>query len=274
MIRRFVIALLLVLLARLAPAGETNDALPALWFPVGEGLTYRIFWGVIPVGYVRVTSQWVEEDGRTLLAIRMRTRTGDVLSKVYPVDDLVETVIDPATFLPLRCTKTLREGRYRCDEVTVFDHASRIAHWTSRMNHKTKEIPIEPDTLDLVAFMYRMRLNRFEPGTKTQYKVMADEKLYSLEVDADRIESFRVGDYGWVSSVKLEPKASFGGLFVRKGRLWMWVSEDERRIATKVAAQVVVGKVNILLVGVDGPGDDRWTKPGVGERIEMKERAP
>lgn len=273
MIRRLSI-LLLVLAAGLAPAEEIDSAPPEVGFPVGEGLTYRIFWGVIPVGHVRVTTEWIKEDGQRRLVIQMRTRTGNVLSKLYPVDDFVETVIDPATFLPVRFTKRLREGRYRCDEVTTFDHANRVAHWMSRLNKKTRDIPIEPDTRELLTFMYRMRLNRFEPGTKTQYRVLADEKLYDLEVHAEAIESFRVGDYGWVASVKLEPQASFAGLFVRKGRMWMWVSEDERRLATKVAAQVSVGKVNILLIGVDGPGDDMWTKPGVGKHIEMKERAP
>lgn len=273
MIRRlFIFAC--VVAAGFAFADETNSPPPVLWFHVGEGLNYRIFWGVIPVGHVRVTTEWAEEDGQTRLVIRMRTRTGDFLSKLYPVDDFVEAVIDPATFLPVRFSKRLREGRYRCDEVTTFDHPNRVAHWMSRLNKKTRDIEIEAETRDLVTFMYRMRLNRFEPGTKTQYRVMADEKLYDLEVRAGRIESFRVGDYGWVASVKLEPQASFAGLFVRKGRMWMWVSEDDRRIATKLAARVPVGTVNILLVGVDGPGDDRWTEPGVGKHIKMKESAP
>jgi hypothetical protein len=274
MIKRFSIVLLAALAAGLAPAQETNSARPELWFPVGEGLSYRIFWGMIPVGHVRVTTEWVEEDGRTLVAIRMLTRTGDFLSKLYPVDDFVETLIDPAAFLPVRFSKKLREGRYRCDEVTNFDHANRVAHWRSNLNGKSKDIPIEPETRDLVSYMYHMRLKRFEPGTKNQYRVMADEKLYDLEVTAGKLESFRVGDYGWVSSVKLEPQASFAGLFVRKGRMWMWVSEDERRIATKLVARVPVGSVSVLLVGVDGPGDDAWVRPGLGDHPEMKESKP
>ena len=54
---------------------------------MGETLDYRIYWGVIPVGSSRVTTEWIEEDGRTLIAIRFRTKSNDVLSKIYPVDD-------------------------------------------------------------------------------------------------------------------------------------------------------------------------------------------
>ena len=53
---------------------------------------------MVSVGTCRITTQWVEEDGRTLLAIRYRTRSNKVIAVIYPVDDKIESIVDPETF--------------------------------------------------------------------------------------------------------------------------------------------------------------------------------
>lgn len=232
-------------------------------FPVGEGLLYRAYWGVIPVASSVITNEWVEFNGKTCLAIRVRTQSNEFLSKIYPVDDFLESIVDPDTFLPLQFTKILREGRYHTHEVTTFDHKAGKAVWHRLKDGKRHELAIMPDTRDVLTFMYSMRpKDAFDPGTETTFQVMADEKIYELTVRADRIERFRVSRYGWLESVKVQPIAEFGGLFVRhKGNAWMWISQDPRRLVTKIAVRVPVASVNIVLADVTGPGDDFWVKP-------------
>lgn len=239
-----------------------EDAQARLWFPIGEGMEYRAYWGVIPVAYAHVTNELVEVDGKTRLAIRIRTRSNDFLSKFYPVDDFLETIIDIETFLPVKFTKKLKEGRYWTHEETTFDHEAGKAVWKNYKNDKEKELEIESDTRDLLSFMYYMRPKAvFEPGEHLKFQVMADEKIYDLEVKSERVERFRVSDYGWLDSMRIEPVAEFGGLFVRhKGRAWMWVSLDPRRLITKISVRIPIANVHILIHSVMGPGDDFWVK--------------
>jgi hypothetical protein len=233
---------------------------PELWFPVGETIRYKIYWSKVPVAESTASSQWVEEHGRRLIAIRFRTKSNKVISTVYPVDDFIESVIDPATFLPVRFSKKLSEGRYRCDEVTTFDHANGVATLENRRSNTTKEYPIDPDTRDLISFMYYMRTADFPVGTRQEFRVMADEKVYDLFVKALKIEKVKLRRFGKVKSVLLEPEAAFDGLFVRKGKMRLWVSEDERRIITRASIKVPVAGVHLKLDKVTGPGDDRWIK--------------
>ena len=272
--RRFTGCILLALALGLAGAEVRADegvaatnaiAGPDLWFPVGETLVYRIYWGIIPVGETVITTQWVEEDGRTLLAIRYRTRSNKVIATIYPVDDRIEAIIDPRTFLPVRFTKNLREGRHRYHEVTTFDYETQKAHWTSFVKNKSKTYDIDPDTRDLVTFMYFMRSQSFEPGTREEYRVMADEKIYDLILDMKKEEEVDVGDYGDVRCVRIEPKAKFEGLFVREGKMTLWVSRDKRTLCTAVKAKVPVASIHVKLVEVRGPGEDRWVM-GAGKR--------
>ena len=252
-------------LLAVAVSGRAESARP-LPFRMGESMTYRVYWGVIPVGSSVITSRWVVADGRTNIAIQARTRTNKVLEQIYPVDDVIESVIDPDTFLPLRFRKLISEGRYRADETTVFDYQAGKAVWSSPLKNRTNEFVIKPDTRDLISFMYSMRTNRFEAGKRTHYQVMADEKIYDLYVNADKFETLKMDAFGAVRSLKMEPEAAFGGLFVRKGRMWLWVSDDERRLVTKIVAQVPVANIMLELDDVNGPGDDFWIKKNRNHR--------
>lgn len=253
----------------MAPAFASETA--KLWFDVGEELIYKLYWGVVFVGESRVTTEWIEEDGRPLIAIRIRTRSNAFLDRIYRVDDVLESIIDPATFLPLRFSKVLNEGRYRTDELTTFDHARGKAEWLHRRRGDRKTFDIEPDTRDLITFMYFMRQREFQPGQQEQFRVMADEKLYDVFLNVGPVDTMKMEKYGKVSSVRIVPEAAFQGLFVRKGKVTMWVSTDARRIATRVQASVPVADIHINLFEVRGPGADRWVQ---GDPSASEARAP
>ncbi len=250
--------LAVVLLLPLAARSEK----PVLWFPVGEKLTYPISWGPWVVGYSTVWSEWIRENERDLLAIRIRNRSTSVLDKLFPVDDFMESIVDPATFLPLRFYKNISEGRYRLKEVTLFDHANRKAHWQHLLRDSHEDFAIEADTRDLISFMFFMRSQRWDPHKGYHFRVMADEKLYDLYVTAVGYEEIKLRNFGSARSLKLAPEAAFQGLFVRVGRLEVWVSSDDRCLLTKGTAIVPfpIGTIRIMLGAVEGAGDDFWSK--------------
>jgi len=239
---------------------ESASEPPALWFDVGEELVYSIHWGVIRVGETRVTTEWMEEEGRRLLLIRYRTKSNSFLSKIYPVDDTIEAVIDPVPFLPIRFVKKLSEGKRKTDEVTVFDHAAGVAHWTDALKNRKKDFAIDADTRDLVTFMYFMRKRAFTPGEQVEYRVMADEKIYDVFLNVGSIDTMKMEGFGKVKSVRVTPEAAFEGLFVRKGKMVVWVSHDARRVATRIQATVPVADIHINLREVRGPGHDSWVR--------------
>ncbi|MBU4200874.1 MAG: DUF3108 domain-containing protein [Verrucomicrobia bacterium] len=234
---------------------------PDLWFPVGEQLTYAISWGPWTVGYSTIWTEWIREDGRDLLAIRVRTRSTSILNKLFPVDDFLESIVDPVTFLPLRFRKNLSEGRYRLREVTTFDHQKKMAHWQHLLRDSHEDFAIDADTRDLLSFMFFMRMQAWDEHKGYFFRVMADEKLYDLYVMARGYEDINLPRFGKVRSLKMVPEAAFHGLFVRVGRLEVWVSDDDRCLLTKATAIVPfpIGTIRVMLNKVEGPGDDFWS---------------
>ena len=237
-----------------------SNSLPKIWFPVGEETVSDIYWGIIHVGTTRVVTDWVEQDGRPRLRIRHLTKTNRVMAQIYPVEDTIETLIDPDKFLPVYFRTAQNEGHYHKDEITVFNHAAGFAEQGSFRNGHVKKFKIEPDTRDIVTLMYWLRRNPFTVGTTNMYRVMADEKLYDLFIRPTAEEKQKIGDYGKVDVTRIEPDAAFNGLFMRKGKITVWVSRDERRVCTKVEAEVPVANIHIVLDQVLGPGTDAWVK--------------
>lgn len=245
------------------PASATTPThLPGVPWPIGERLVYRVYWGLIPVGLAVASTEWIEEQGRPLVRIRFRSRTNRVLEKLYPVDDIIESIVDPRTLLPVRFEKNLSEGKHRYHEVTTFDRTNNLARWTSMRSGRTKTFPIRPDTRDIPSFMYYMRSHAFTAGSREHHTVMADEKTYDLWLNVGRPESIDLPVYGRVDCLKIEPEAAFDGIAVRKGRAWMWISRDPRCIATRVVLSVPVATAKVILHEVQGPGDDDWVVRG------------
>jgi hypothetical protein len=236
------------------PASATN-----LWFDVGEHLTYDIYWGFIHVGQTEVTTEWVKhDDGRTLLRIRFKTRTNRVVETLYPVEDIQETLIDPETFLPVQNLINSRQGRRTQHEITRFDHQAKKAYWESLKKDRKKVVDIEADTRDIISMMYFIRSQSYTVGDSIETKVFTDEKLFDLFVKIPKKEKVDLDAYGPVASLRFDPEAAFNGLFVRKGKMTLWVSNDRRKLCTKITAEVPVAKIRIQLVKVSGPGRDFW----------------
>ena len=243
-------------------AAATTYDLP---FPVGEELHYRIYWGFIYVGSTVMTSEWVERAGRRLLRIRYRTRSNSVLSKIYPVDSVAESLVDPETFLPVRFTKNLREGRHHYHEITHFQHDAGLAHWESLVKDQIDVYEIDEDTRDIISFVYSMRAQEFPIGEEKHFRVMADEKIYDLYAKATRAERVKLKSYGRIASLRIDPtKAEFQGVFIRKGKLIVWISRDPRRLCTRLEVEVPFANVKAILHKVTGPGDDFWVGGGGG----------
>lgn len=245
------------------------------WLPVGETITYKLYWGVIPVARSTASTEWVEYEGKQRIAIRFRTRSNSVIEKFYPVDDFIESIVDPDTLLPLRFTKKLSEGRYRADETTVFDREKGMAYLTKVKDDgsiRKKEYPITGDTRDLVSFMYYMRSQPLEVGDEKMLEVMADEKLYDLFLAVPKKQTVNLDLFGSVETIRVEPRAKFQGLFVRKGKMTLWITPGMKKYLAKMAVKVPVASVNVLLHKVEGAGSAEWmsTDPSNSETQKVK----
>ena len=255
-----VISLLVLLMLGQQPAFAAGSD-GALSFPVGETIEYKLYWGVVPVGRADFQTFWDSADGTNVIVIRATAKTTAVVKALYPVEDVIQSTVDPETLLPLKYSQKLREGRHKRDDEITFDHTAGVAVWNRIGDKKdTKTIEIDKDTRDVLALTYKMRGSSFAVGSNETFKVLVDDKLYDLSVKGVKKEKRDVADYGDMDCLEVEPSAQFGGIFVRKGKVRLWFSEDARRLCVRMTGKVPLANVKAVLEKVTGPGDDFWVK--------------
>ncbi len=171
-----------------------------------------------------------ELEGHPVYLIEAQGHSNDFLSTFYPIHDIVRSYVDTTTLQPLRFEKFQREGHYRAEEIVTFDYTRRIATYRSLLNHSVKEIEFPPQVHDILSVFYWLRTQPLKPSTSFSLEIYSDEKIYHMDVGSFKPMMLELLWRGTFPCFLVEPKATFKGIFVRRGRIWFYISTDERRI--------------------------------------------
>jgi hypothetical protein len=249
---------LLLLAPDQIPAQTNTNSCANLWFPVGEELMFRVTWGIIPVGWSRASSEWIDENGEKLLKIRYKVRTNKLFDPFYPMDDQAESIVDPATFLPRSFSFVRKYRRSRYERNVTFHHDAGFGVITSPDGEAERLLTIAPDTRDILSFMYHHRKATPAPNTEEIHRVMAPEGLLDLKLHIKGRDTVKLPKYGRVGAIIVEPEMNYAGILIAGGKVKMWVSEDARCLGMRLDVHAPLADARATLCGVTGPGNDRW----------------
>lgn len=231
---------------------------PLKMLRLGEKLTYGIYWLGIPVGTAVFNVKEISTlNGRRAYHIISTARSNKFCSTFYKVNDEIHTYIDEEKLHPLRFEKHLREGAYRVDEVVEYDQINHMASYKSKRQIKKKQtlkdikMPIPEDAQDPFSCLYYFRSldeKLLKEGQVVFMKVNTEGKNWDMEAEILKMERMELVGMGEYDAFLIEPKAKFEGIFVRKGRMWIWFSADERRLPLILRTKVpVVGSIYAVL---------------------------
>ena len=221
-------AALAVVLASTAPAaeeceliGQMPDSLPAerppsrVRFAPGEYLEFSVQYGLVNAGTatMQIHPKIRMRDGIPTYHFVTTAKSNKVFSTFFPVNDRVESFMDTLHLRSVRFEKHLREGKYRKDLFVMFDHER---------------------TLDL------------EPGARFYVPNHDNGKNYPMEVKVHGRETVTV-DAGTFDCLVLEPVVLGEALFNQKGRLRVWVTDDEVKMPVLMKSKVLVGAIAAVL---------------------------
>jgi hypothetical protein len=243
--RRAWAAALLVGAAAAALAGEAPTAAGTT---PGERVRMRITWAHLLAGRATLSVEPDEEQGRRLLRFVAEAQSEGFFAWLlhFRVQDRTVARFDPASDCSLGIEKHLREGRARRDQVVVFDHAAGLALVQDpKIREERFEVGACP--LDILSALFVTRARGVREGQELQLPVFDNGKRYTLGVRWLGREAIDLPQpFGpHTSTVVVEPLLIEGsGLFVRQGRLKIWLSDDERRVPVRMRAKVPVGSVS------------------------------
>jgi hypothetical protein len=234
-----------------AESGFSNSEINA-FFP-GEKLTYCIKWGYIPAGYsyleVLPNETW---NGQPVFHFQLKARTNSVVSKIYRVQDQIDSYVSIAGNRTVHYKKRVREGRTRRDITVLFNLNNQTAQYKNFDQFKSP-ISIPQYTFDPLAAFYYVRL--FMPDkTKSIFASVTDGKKCVVgKVRYIKQETISV-PYGTFDTWLIEPDIKdVGGVFEKSknAKIQIWITNDQRRIPVLLRSKVIVGSFYAELMKIE-----------------------
>ena len=229
-------------------------------FELGEELVFKIRYGFVKAGKAVMKIKSLEERGSKMVYhIQTTARSVSGFDWIYKVRDEVNSFVDYHGLYPLRFEKKLREGGYKADLFVDYFHEDSIAkvefiRYEKNMDVrkiKKSTIKIPPYANDILSAFYLVRNQNIEVGKPIYLTTNEKEKVYDLEISVYGKEIIEV-EAGKFRCFQIEPLLKGEGIFKQKGRLKVWLTDDEYKIPVQMTSEVVIGHITTELVEIKG----------------------
>ena len=221
-------------------------ASPPSAFGPGERLGMRISYAHMLGGRAQLAVE--ADEGRPSWRFVATARSEGFFAWLFRfrVDDRTVAEWDPATGCSLGIEKHLREGKAERDQKVVIDPATGRAEVEDKKVAQ-KVFELQPCVLDVLSAFFVARVRGVPEKEPLRLPVFDNGKSYVLEVrfvGRERLDLPKpLGKK--VPTVIVEPVLAEGtGLFVKEGRLKIWLTDDARRIPVRMRAKVAIGSVS------------------------------
>ncbi len=219
----------------------------AMPFQMPEVLNYDLTWTGIKAGEASLEIR-ENADG---IKITSTARSVKWVSVFYTVDDVVECKLQKNgtgfTVLPVDYRLTLREGRYRKKKEVIFDHHNAKVTYIDYLEKERDEFRVPAEIRDPISSFYYVRTLDLQVGKSVYVTVFDSKNIWNVEVQVLRKETVEV-PAGRFNTIVVKPLMKSEGIFSRKGDIYIWLTDDEKRIPVKLKSKVKIGSVNAELV--------------------------
>ncbi|MDX2150949.1 MAG: DUF3108 domain-containing protein [Bryobacteraceae bacterium] len=237
--------LALLLLPQPVPSQEGNGSAPK----ANESrLHYGVEWRLIRAGTAKLTT----DGSLTPRSIHLHLQSVGLVNKLFRVDDRYSVNLN-AKGCPTDVFLHAEEGNRRRETKIAFDHDAKKLSYLERDLLKNtvvlaKELEIPACAFDIMGALTHLRRQKLEPGQSIQIPVTDGKKIVSARVEALEREDIRT-PAGAFKTVRYEAHLFNNVLYARKGRLFVWLTDDERKLPVQIRArlQFHVGTITLQL---------------------------
>ena len=220
-------------------------------FRVGEVLLCRLKWGVIPVGTARIASEWTA-DSPPLLRLSVQVRSNAFLDRIYRIEDMVISTVDPETMLPVRFEKIMNEGGVLRQDVTEFDREQGLVIWRNSLQPEERTYAAPKEVRDILSLMFALRSVPFAENETREYIVAGDEGPAPVEISIRARRNFKHDRYGAIPALHIRPKVGKDALFMGRIPKELWISAASPYVLLSLSVDAPIGSIHLLLDAIEG----------------------
>ncbi|MBN1504626.1 MAG: DUF3108 domain-containing protein [Candidatus Eisenbacteria bacterium] len=233
---------------RTEPATRCSPPSPNRAFVEGEWFHFSIRYGAIRAGDALMQVESVDSvAGRRCFRLVSKAESNSFFSLFFKVRDRVDSFMDAEELVSRRFWKNTHEGKHRENYTIDFDYTTGKARYSNGA-----EFDFPACSQDILSAFYYVRTVDLEVGRSVEVPCHADKKNYPLEVKVHRRERVKT-PAGEFDCLVVEPLLKSSGLFKQKGKLTIWLTDDEYRIPVLMKSKIVVGSVSAILTEMHVP---------------------
>jgi hypothetical protein len=213
----------------------------------GEKLTYVISWSdLVKAGTaVMEVRRELTPEGKETLQFISTARSSGVVETFYPVRDVIKSVFDPRAQASLSYTMNSSHGKKKKQRELIFDHEKKQVTYLKDGNKAVVEIP--EATQDALSSLYVLRTQEtFTTSRPIVINVNDSGKTWAVEVHVLGREMLKT-PLGEFRAIKVKTYPKYEGVFMHKGEIFMWFTDDEHRVPLLMKSTITIGSVMATL---------------------------
>jgi hypothetical protein len=263
MIRICCSSLLFILLAGFGNGGRNDVYQPVNndSFSRGETLHFKMTYGIFTVGKgsAFIHPNYFRLNDRDCFKVDVYGKTVGMVDWVADVDDQWGAYIDTAALVPHMFYRKIREGRYRKDEQTHFDHENKkisvkVADKKTGKFKEPKVYDAPSHVRDMIGgFLYLriMDFSKLKLNDTILVKGFFEDEFYKMPIVYKGKKTIRT-KIGRIRTVVFQPVMPKNKLFDGENSITAYFSDDKNRIPVKIDAEMFIGSAGVELTDYSG----------------------
>ncbi len=221
----------------------------AFAFPIPERLEYEISYSGITAGRAVQEVTKVGDE----IHIVSTAKSADWLKLFFPVDDRIESILvkgaPPFSIgVPRLYRERIHEGWTRFEKDAVFDCDLLEVNTKDYLKKSDSTHKITRRTYDSLSSFFYFRTVALQVGTSSFIDIYDCKRLWSTEVQVLRRERIKT-QLGTFNTLVIKPLMKSEGIFARTGDMFIWLTDDDRRLPVQMKSKVKIGSITVTLVG-------------------------
>jgi hypothetical protein len=225
---------------------SVSNPSPSVVFAPGERLVYDVtFLGAKAGKAVMEVVEKTQMRGRDAYRIVSTVQSNDFISLFYPVDDRIESYMDVEGLYSHYITVNQRQGKKKRDKTIDFD---QVRHRAIQIKQDKQEVfVIPPRVQDSLSSLYFFRtMPPVEVGHSSYIDVHDSGKNWQLEIRVLEKEEVTT-PVGKFNTIKVQAMVRYEGLFMEKGDVFIWFTDDHKRIPVMMRSKIKIGTITAVL---------------------------
>ncbi len=210
-----------------------------------EQMDYDLTLGIIKGGKASFYARDSSLEGKKVIHYKMWGRTVGVVDVLYNVNEIYESWVDPATHLPLKAIRNVKERKYRDYSEALFHHEQGTV-----LDSEKGSITIPKNTNDIISIFFYLRkewdFNTLRVGEDYEVPLWLTGKLYYLTIKYIGIRSLKTS-FGTYTCYVISPQFRKGRIFKKTNAVTLWISKDENKVPLLLDFDTKVGSLKCQL---------------------------